>query len=79
MDDPNSSSSSEEEAEFDNIWNIDPKKEKIFWDKYITNIYTYQPIICPNCYHSSFKIYEKKKIDILNPYYMRCNRKNCRL
>ena len=78
MDDPNSSSSSEEEKEFDNMWNLDPKKEKIFWDKYLLNKYIYPPTTSSKCFHQSYRIYEKKNLDILNPYYMRCNRPRCR-
>ena len=78
MDDPNSSSSSEEEKEFDHMWNLEPKKEKIFWDKYLLNKYIYPTTTCLKCFHQSYRIYEKKNLDILNPYYMRSNRHGCR-
>ena len=59
------------------MWNIDPKQEKIFLDKYLLNKYIYPPATYPEWFHQSYRKYEKKS-DILNPYYMECNRPGCR-
>ena len=76
MDDPDSFSGSEEESQ--NDFNINPMEEKEIWRKEITNNYAYPPVICPSCYHNSFRIYERKKINLINPFYCQCNRKQCK-
>ena len=46
--------------------------------KEIINNYAYPPVICPSSYHNSFRIYERKKTNLLNPFYCQYNRKQCK-
>ena len=80
-----SEGSLDEESEEDDIplenevQNLDYTKEKAFWDKIVIPFLVYHPIICPKCQKEKFKIYEiKKRLDIINPYYMKCSYKACR-
>ena len=50
-----------------------PKKEKHLWSTDIIENYIYFTGTCPVCFHETFKIYEKKNEDIINPYYARCS------
>ena len=67
MDDPGSFSGSGEETQ--NNFNINPSEEKEIWREEIINKYSYPPNICPSCYHNSFRIYERKKANLLNSFY----------
>lgn len=85
MDDPKNSSSSNESQENEdsdnsqnNAWDISPKEEKNYWEKELFNKYFYNPMLCPKCKKPTFKINEKKKDDIINPYYLSCSKKNCK-
>ena len=80
MDDPNSGSSEissgEESSIKTNSWNINLNEEKNYWKNKLFKQYLYNPDRCPKCFNVSFNIYEKKKEDILNPFYVRCSKKN---
>ena len=75
MDDPDSFSGGEEEVQ--NKFNINASEEKELWRKEIINNYAYPSINFPSCFHDSFRIYERKKADILN-IYCQCNRNSCK-
>ena len=59
MDDPESLSESDsnEENNFNNLWNIDPKREKQLWSTDILENYIYFTGTCPFCFHKTFKIF----------------------
>ena len=76
MDEPDSLSGSGEETQ--NNFNINPSEEKEIWRKEIISKYAYPPNICHSCYHNSFRIYERKKANLLNPFYSQCSRNKCK-
>ena len=68
---------SDTDEETDNNWNINYNKEKIFQDNIVLKYLLYLLHYCPNCKKILLK-YTKKKPDILNPYYLKCNDAKCR-
>ena len=77
VDEINSSSSNEEE-EPSKIWNINYIEEKKFWNKSLIGEYIYESRVCPACKSYSLNLKENKPENILNPYYVRYSKKNCR-
>ena len=69
----------EENVEINNLdWGLAFGVEKNFWQNTIIPNMIYLPKICPLCKKESFRIYEKKKEDIINPFYLVCNQKTCK-
>ena len=65
-------------GEIKDEWNISFKDEKVFWENIlipnmdnISNKYPY-------CKLKAIQIEEKKKNDLINPYYILCNNKSCK-
>ena len=77
VDEINSSSSNEEE-EPAKIWNIKYIEEKMFWNNILIGEYIYESKVCPSSKSYSLNLKENKPENILNPYYVRCSKKNCR-
>ena len=77
VDEINSSSSNEEE-EPAKIWNIKYIEENKFWNNKLIGEYIYEIKVCTSCKSYSFNLKENKRENILNPYYVRCSKKNCR-
>ena len=61
----------DENVESNNLdWGIEFAPEKNFWQNTIIPNMIYLPKLCPLC--------KKKKEDIINPFYLVCNQKNCK-
>ena len=81
MEDPNYTSSSDEESEYDydNKWNRNPEKEKKLWKEIILDKFIYAPKTCSVCHKENKKIYEKKTPEIINPFYAKCGNYLCKV
>ena len=56
-------------------WEVNYEAEKLFLN---TKVLPFLGLCLPKCKRDTFKINEVKKLDIVNPYYCRCNVKDCR-
>ena len=72
-----SSDSSNGENTKDLKWEIEFKKELLFWEIKVLKSLVYHPAVCPKCKYATYKIYKKQSNDILNPYYIKCIRSAC--
>ena len=66
------------DSEDNEAWPINSKEEKIFWNKVLIPNLIYLPSYCPKCKRNTFSINEAQKVDIINPYFLRCSNKSCR-
>mgnify|MGYP006873208850 CR=1 FL=1 len=59
------SNSSEEDEEM-NAWSIKIEDEISYWEKYLIDIYIYQPKLCPICAVGKFSIRKNSKNNIVS-------------
>ena len=68
----------EEKSDEEQLYNINPNEEKLFWEKNYFTLISVSTQICPKCIKKTFNINECQKNDILNLFYIRCSNKVCR-
>ncbi len=71
-------SESENSSKEGNAWGIIYQKEKTLWETKILKYFSYNKETCSLCLKGEFILKEDKGENILNPFYLRCNNKNCR-
>ena len=59
-------------------WKINPKQEKIFWNKIVLPNLIYPPSLCQKFKKKTFSIHESLTDEIINPYYLTCINKACK-
>ena len=59
-------------------WDIDFDKEKMFWKEFCIKKFIYIPNLCLLYKHNTFRINEKIKKDVINPFYFKCSNKSCK-
>ena len=65
------------EDELDYKWKIKYENEIIFWTKTVLPELVYNPTLCPKCKKNTYRVYEKTKKDLINPFYLKCIIPSC--
>ena len=65
------------EEELDYKWKLNYETEKLFWIKTVLPELIYNPTLCPKCKKDTYRVYEKKKSDLINPFYLKCIIQSC--